>query len=206
MPDSSTYDTPYSYDYQPVTSGSEVATDPAMAAGVFLMLGIFTLISYVIGAVLMGLVFKKAGIPMWKAWVPVYNLWTFLEMGDQKGWISLLAAIPIVNFVTIWIAIVFIAIAAYRIGLKFGKEGWFVLIYIFFAPVWYLWLAFDDTAVWQGSVDKSAGTPPADTPVGTPPVATEFPQATTPADQPTPPRPTDNSQEPPRPPQQPTAM
>jgi hypothetical protein len=33
----------------------------------------------------------------------------------------------------------------YNIGLKLSKTGAFILWGIFLAPVWYVWLAFDDS-------------------------------------------------------------
>lgn len=150
--ESSTYDSSL-YDssiYDSSVAGS--SSDAGMLALMFGILGFVTIVSYIIGAIFMGMMFKKAGIPAWKAWVPVYNTWTFLEMGGQKGWISLLillAWIPLLGFIPAIVAAVFICIAAYRIGLNFGKEGWFVLLYIFLSLVWLIWLAVDKTAVWK---------------------------------------------------------
>jgi hypothetical protein len=123
--------------------------DAAAAALMFGVLGFVVILSYIIGAVFMGMIFKKAGIPAWKAWVPVYNSWVFLELGGQKGWWILLALIPFLNYITGIVAFVFLCIAAYRIGLNFGKEAWFVVLYILAGPVWLIWLAVDKTAVWQ---------------------------------------------------------
>jgi hypothetical protein len=55
---------------------------------------------------------------------------------------------PALLFMLIGIAVgitatVYLYIAMYRIGLKFGKEGYFVLWAIFLPLVWYAWLAFD---------------------------------------------------------------
>lgn len=174
---------------------TSTTTDPGMLLGVLAANAFIFLLAYALGSFLMSLVFKKAGIAMWKAWVPVYNLWTFLEMGGQKGWISLLAVVPVLNVITIWIAIVFIVIAAYRIGLNFGKEGWFVLLYIFLPLVWYIWLAVDKTAVWQPAT--SAGTVPA-TPVAQNETFAQTPVQQPPVSQPTPQQPqNDPTQQPP---------
>ena len=127
---------------------------------VYMALGIVAVVSiiaYIINAIFMGMVFKKAGVPAWKAWVPVYNGWTFLELGGQKGWLVLLALIPIVNFVTVYVTLVFMIIAAYKIGLNFGKEAWFVAIYILLGTVWMIWLAFDKTAVWNPAAAGGSG-------------------------------------------------
>jgi len=121
--------------------------DPAtrvFLAGLLLFLIIISIITYVITAFLLGRVFKKAGIPAWIAWVPFYNGWKMLEMGDQKGYWSVLMLVPIVNYA----ALVFHFIATYRIGIKFDKDGTFVLLAIFLPSVWLAWLAFDNSK-WQ---------------------------------------------------------
>lgn len=41
---------------------------------------------YVLQAIFMMQLFKKAGVARWKAWVPFVNSWTFLQIGGQKGW------------------------------------------------------------------------------------------------------------------------
>lgn len=129
------YNNPYAYD----------AGTSAVAAGAILTLILFGLVLsvafYVASAILLGRIFKKAGIEPWKAWVPVYNNWILLELGDQKGFWAVLAIIPIVNIV----AAVFMYIAMYNIGLKFGKEGAFVLLAIFLPLVWFIWLAVDNS-------------------------------------------------------------
>jgi len=145
------------YNNDPSTLGAS----ESMQAGFFVALGLITILSYVVGAIFMGMMFKKAGIPAWKAWVPIYNAWTFLEMGGQKGWISLLLLlswIPLLGLVPAIVAAVYMCIAAYRIGLNFGKEGWFVVIYIFFGLVWLIWLAVDKTAVWNGNTTEANST------------------------------------------------
>ena len=126
-----------------------------MAAGAILTFLVFALLVaaafYVVSALLLGRIFKKAGIESWKAWVPVYNGWTLLEMGGQQGFWAVLALIPGVNIVSA----VFMYIAMYHIGLKFGKEGAFVLLAIFLPLVWFIWLAVDDST-WNGKKPKHA--------------------------------------------------
>lgn len=166
MDDSSLYDSSM-YDSGAAASSSSDAGAMALMFGV---LGFVTILAYVVGALFMGMMFKKAGIPAWKAWVPIYNSWTFLEMGGQKGWISLLILlswIPFLGFIPAIVAFVYMCIAAYRIGLNFGKEAWFVVLYIFLGLVWLIWLAVDKTAVWKPGLPTSApvdATPATDTP------------------------------------------
>jgi hypothetical protein len=122
--------------------------DPA-AAGLTVMAMLFMLffgvIAYVVMAILLGRIFKKAGVEAWKAWVPFYNHWTLLELGGQQGFWAVLVIVPFVNIV----AAIFTYIAMYNIGLKLGKDGAFVLWGIFIPIVWYIWLAVDDSK-WKG--------------------------------------------------------
>lgn len=104
------------------------------------------LIAYILQAIFMGLVFKKAGQPMWKAWVPIYNSWTLLQLGGQNGIWAVLALIPIVNIVSA----VFMYIAMYYIGKNLGKSDAFVLFAIFLPLVWLIWLAVD-SSTWKGA-------------------------------------------------------
>jgi hypothetical protein len=138
----------YTYDYVYSTSqpsAGDVAAAAAVVLAVSLFVLFFALVAYVIMAWLLGRIFKKAGLPQWAAWVPVYNNWKLLEIGGQQGFWAVLALIPIVNIV----AAIFIYIAMYHVGKKLGKEDWFVLLAIFLPIVWFIWLAFDDSK-WQG--------------------------------------------------------
>lgn len=143
------YDYSQSYETFNSTGGANSADTAAAAAllGVMMMfvfLGV--LIGYVINCFLLGRIFKKVGIEQWKAWVPIYNAWITYELGGQKGWMAILLIVPVVNIV----AVVFYFIAAYHIGLKFGKEGIFVLLAILLPIVWLAWLAFDKST-WNGA-------------------------------------------------------
>ncbi len=116
-------------------------TDIVLASGIFFFLFIAVIIAYVVTSFLLGRIFKKAGVEQWKAWVPIYNNWKFLEIGGQQGFWAVLAVIPVINL----ISAVFMIIAAYYIGLKLGKQGAFVVLYIFLPLVWLIWLAVDDS-------------------------------------------------------------
>jgi hypothetical protein len=129
------------FDYSS-TSGSDEA---AFAIALFFaFLGIFVfafIVTYVIYAFLLSRIFKKAGIKETVAWIPFYNHWKLLELGGQQGVWAVLAIVPFVSIAS-W---VFTYIAMYHVGLKLGKEGWFVLVAIFFPLVWFIWLGFDDS-------------------------------------------------------------
>lgn len=113
----------------------------------FIMIGLWAgIIAYIVQAIFLGMIFKKAGQPAWKAWIPIYNVWTLLQLGGQNGIWAVLALIPIVNIVSA----VFMYIAMYYIGKKLGKSDLFVLWGIFLPFVWLIWLAVD-RSTWQGA-------------------------------------------------------
>lgn len=126
------------------------ATMLAIVGTVFVFVLLFIVIAYAVFAYLLGRIFKKAGLPAWKAWVPVYNNWKLFEIGDQPGWWSLVFFIPIVNVA----AAVFMFIAMHKVGQKLGKEDWFVILAIFVPIVWLIWLAFDDSK-WHDTSGKN---------------------------------------------------
>lgn len=130
------------YDYSP---HYEATAAVGIIMFVLLLVLIIGIVSYIACAFLMSRIFKKAGIETWKAWVPVYNSWTMLELGDQPGFWAVVAFIPPFSIASA----VFYYIAMYNIGLKLGKEGAFVLLAIFIPIVWLIWLAVDDSK-WQG--------------------------------------------------------
>lgn len=155
-----------SYDPTYVSPDYTTTTTTTMDPGVFLMImmiGLVVLVvTYVIFAFLLGRIFAKAGVPQWKAWVPIYSNWVMLELGDQQGFWAVLALIPFVNLVST----IFMFIAMYKIGLKLGKDGAFVLLAIFLPAVWFIWLAVDKST-WQGA-KPAAATPPTATPPSQP--------------------------------------
>ncbi|PPG29574.1 DUF5684 domain-containing protein [Pseudoclavibacter sp. RFBB5] len=110
------------------------------ALGILLWL-VIVLGAYALTAWIMSKVFTKMGIEAWKAWVPVYNSWTFVEAAGFPGWWVLVGFIPGVNIALV----VLMAIAAYRIGLGFGKSGVWVLLYIFLPIVWLAIIGFDSS-------------------------------------------------------------
>ena len=117
--------------------------------------------SYVVCAVFYMKLFAKANVPAWKAWVPVVNLWKFLELGGYHGALSLLfvaAPIPFLGQVAATVGFVFSCMAAYQIGLKLGKESVWVVLYIFVAIVWLGIMAFDKS-MWNDSLGNPAQGP-----------------------------------------------
>jgi len=132
--------------YTTSSSTTLSASDSAALAGImlsiFLFVLIFIIVFYVFTAICLGKIFKKAGKESWPAWVPFYNSWILFELGGQNGAYILFQFVPFVGNI---IFMVFQFIAMYNIGLKLGKTGIFILWGIFLSPVWYAWLAFDDS-------------------------------------------------------------
>jgi hypothetical protein len=161
--------------YQYATQQNPEAAAAVAAASVITLLVVLvaSVVMYVVSAFFLSRIFKKAGEEPWKAWVPVYNTWVLLELGDQKGYWSVLAFIPPLGIVTF----VFLIMAEYKIGLKLGKEGAFVLLAVFLPLVWIIWLALDKST-WEGKDQPvAANGAPAVPP--TTPVEPEAPKDTT---------------------------
>lgn len=143
----------YETTYQTTTtsmSGGEVAA----LTGMTLFFGMLILIAYVLTVVAMWRLFTKAGEAGWKALIPVYNNWVFLRMGDQAGWWSIVSLVPFVGIV----GYVFTVIAAYNVGLKLQKEGWWVILYIIVPIIWLYILAFDKS-IWKSTTAGTIDSP-----------------------------------------------
>jgi hypothetical protein len=140
---------------------------------------IFAVLVYCVGAFFMMRLFKKANVEAWKAWVPIVNGWTFLELGGFPGWIALLAILAVVPIISLFVGIllvVFQALAAYQIGLKLRKDAIFVVVYIIFAIVWF-GICGLDRSVWDDSLGKPSRIPGTPTSGGYAPVPSTQPPA-----------------------------
>ncbi len=128
--------------------------DAGVLAGMMIFYVIFIIGSYVLTSWFMMMLFKKAGVAGWKAWVPAYNMWKMLQLGGQPGWWVILAFIPFVNIASL----VFLCIAAYNIGLKLSKDGVWVVLFIFLEIVW-LGILGLDSSKWDDSKGAKSLTP-----------------------------------------------
>lgn len=166
-----TFEQDFSSDPQLFGTDPTTSVDPAAFVAIAIGYFIFIVAMYVVMSIFLGKIFKKAGVPAWIAWVPVYNTWKLLQLGGQQGFWAILAFIPFVNIVSL----VFMYIAMYNIGLKLGKDGAFVILAILLSPVWIIWLGVDDSK-WDDSkgakrTDSPSSNPPASEPPQTPPAA-----------------------------------
>ena len=138
----------YSYperNYDSLNSG-----EVGLLVGLYLFMLLLGIALYVVTALCLMKIFKKAGVKPWIAWVPFYNNWKLLEIGGQQGFWAVLAIIPVVSLVSA----VFMYISMYHVGKKLGKDGAFVLLAIFFPYVWFIWLAVDKST-WNDSASTA---------------------------------------------------
>lgn len=120
-------------------------SDEALYASLFLIIGasiaftaVIVVISWVLVAIPLSALFRKAGIEPWKAWIPFYSTYTWLRLGGQNGnwvWLSL---VPYGSTVTS----IFLYIGMYRTGKAFGKESGFLVLGILLPWVWLFILGF----------------------------------------------------------------
>lgn len=122
--------------------------DPQPIIAIFnVLVAIFAIGSYVVSSVALAYLYKRMGIEPWKAWVPVYSTWVFLEQGGFRGFWSLLpvlSIIPVIGFFAGLAGFILVVVAAFWVGKSFGKENplW-VVLYVLCMPVWCAILAFD---------------------------------------------------------------
>jgi hypothetical protein len=121
------------YDYYGSgNGGGALAAVLAIYAITFGIAICFAAVFYVVMALALSSFFRKVGVEPWIAWVPYYNTWKWLEVGGQKGWLSLLSLIPYGNVATS----VFLYIGMWRSGIAFRKDAGFLVLGIFLPFVW----------------------------------------------------------------------
>ncbi|CAG7845325.1 hypothetical protein USB125703_01587 [Pseudoclavibacter triregionum] len=92
------------------------------------------IVTYVLNSLAYLGIFKKAGVPAWKAWVPVYNNWVFTQLGGYHGAISLVA---------FFVSNLILILPGININKAFGKEGagWMIFM-ILLMPIWMFVIGF----------------------------------------------------------------
>jgi hypothetical protein len=144
----------YSNSY-PAYSSSDVAS-VALFGGALLLIWIIVLLAvYVVNSIFMMLIFKKAGVDGWKAWIPVYNSVKFFQLGGQNPLYILFYLIPFAGPILV---IVFQIIAAHNIGLKLGKSSGYTVLYVFLPIVWQIILGVDKST-WKDSLGATSLAP-----------------------------------------------
>ncbi|HFI0730953.1 TPA: DUF5684 domain-containing protein [Streptococcus suis] len=106
---------------------------------------LFSLIWYILVAISNYLLFKKAGFAGWKSLIPFYNIYIqqCITFGYEKRWFILLLLIPLVGpLYGIYLV--------YSFGCSFGLSALQAVLYVFFTPIFNLYLAFNDGSRYQG--------------------------------------------------------
>jgi hypothetical protein len=106
---------------------ADMSNSAALIAPILLALAV-----YVWTAASLQAMFRKAGQPAWKAWVPFVNTVTLLQLGGFSGWWILLVLVPVVDIALVVILIV----AYYRIGRSFDVGGGMTVLAALLFPVW----------------------------------------------------------------------
>ena len=100
--------------------------------------GLLAFLWYVLVAIAMWLVFKKAGWPGVLALIPIVNVFILVKIAGMSAWWALLYLIPIVN-------IVFGIVVAVKVGAAFGKGGaWSFFLLWLIAFIGFFILGFGD--------------------------------------------------------------
>ena len=89
--------------------------------------------------------FQKAGVPGWKAWVPVYSDYVLCKITMGRGWYFLFGLIPV-------LVPVMRIVYAIEVTLSYGQSVLFGVLYVFLPNVAELILGFGD-ASYCGSQD-----------------------------------------------------
>lgn len=137
------------------TNSADATAVAAAGIAIFLVAMGIALVVYIVHAIFLGMVFKKAGVAGWKAWVPVLNNWKMLEIGGQKGFWAILALVPIVNIVSL----VFTIIATHNINLKLRFDVGMTVVAILFTTVWLVIVALS-----KNTWNEALGAPRLDQP------------------------------------------
>lgn len=124
-------------------------TNETLLQGILIGIGgtalLFSLIWYILVAISNYLLFKKAGYAGWKSLIPFYNLYIqqCITFGYEKRWFILLLLIPLVGPI-------YGIYLVYSFGRSFGLSALQAVLYVFFTPIFNLYLAFNDGSRYQG--------------------------------------------------------
>ena len=155
------YGTNYGY-YHSNTSGVE--SMGAWLIFLLLLIPAVAIAGYVVMSLFFARIFKLAGLPAWKAWVPIYNQWIFFQLGGYSGVFVLLpfvTIIPVIGFFANIVYFVFFCFAAQEIGKKVGKSDIFILVplgLVTFGITTYIWFyqVGNRENVWNDSLGKES--------------------------------------------------
>ena len=152
----------YYYDggdyYSSNVSPAETAGFLAFIAAYIGFILIISIGVYVLTSIATMKLFKKAGLPGWKAWVPFYSNWLFLELGGYNGALIFLAFIPLFGGIALLVAT---CLAANEISKKLDKSDIFILFPLgvitggITTIIWYCIAGFGKST-WNDSLGKES--------------------------------------------------
>lgn len=125
--------------------------DASALVGIYIAYFAFIIILYVWSALALSKVFTKLGEQGFKAWVPILNNVTFLQLGGQNPIFVLFLFLPFVSIV----GLIFMIIAANNINKRFGFGTGMTVLAVLASPVWASILGFG-SAVPIGGVPRAA--------------------------------------------------
>ena len=125
-------------EYTTTTTTTTLSNGSAGMVGALLAAVLVTaLVAWAITAVAGWKIFEKAGVEGWKALIPFYNNYLFLEIAGYNGWLMLLIFVPYVGSLVVAI------LMALGLAKNFGKSVLFAIFgLLIFSIVGYLMLAF----------------------------------------------------------------
>lgn len=152
----------YYYDggdyYSSNVSPAETAGFLAFIAAYIGFILIISIGVYVLTSIATMKLFKKAGLPGWKAWVPFYSNWLFLELGGYNGALIFLAFVPFFGGIALFVAT---CLAANEISKKLNKSDIFILVPLGLITcgittiIWYCIAGFGKST-WNDSLGKES--------------------------------------------------
>src|SRR5258708_398731 len=95
-------------------------TSSGLGAGAFILFVLIGIAVYAFYGYCLGLVFQKAGQPLWAGFVPFYNTYILLKIVGRPGWWLIFYFIPILN-------LIFTIIVYLDLAKSFGKGVGFAL-------------------------------------------------------------------------------
>jgi len=125
-------------EYTTTTTTTTLSNGSAGMVGALLAAVLVTaLVAWAITAVAGWKIFEKAGVEGWKALIPFYNIYLYLEIAGYNGWLMLLIFVPYVGSLVVAI------LMALGLAKNFGKSVLFAIFgLLIFSIVGYLMLAF----------------------------------------------------------------
>ena len=117
--------------------------------------GAIVVLGYLVYAIALVQFFRKVGVETWKAWVPFYNSWKWLEVGGHNGAWVLFSCVP-GGFVVTW---VMLCIGMHRTGIAFARTNRTLLLGIILPVIW-LFVVGSRGRIYRPELIGARGYPP----------------------------------------------